>query len=104
MFRKYPDNINDIIVQTLIFLISKTEDTNILYRSDHKVLSHFKIMANEALIEGGILSSEGRRKIDDMKSFALLKNISPGGSADLVSCTLLIYLLECYNNKKYNVK
>ncbi len=87
-------NINDILVQVLIYLMSNTEDSNILGRHDIDTLSYVRKKASEAISFGGIFSKEGREYIENMDRDFMERNISPGGSADLLAVTLMIYMLE----------
>lgn len=43
---------------------------------------------------GGYLSEEGRSFIKEMDEDFIEKNISPGGAADLLAVTLMLYLIE----------
>lgn len=87
-------HINDILVQVLLHLMVNTEDSNILGRHDEKTLGYAKKMAGTALRHGGYLTSHGKIYVEDMDRFFIEKNISPGGSADLLAVTIMLYLLE----------
>ncbi len=87
-------NINDILIQSLYHLISNTEDSNILGRHGFKELEFAQASAREALKLGGILSREGRAYIEKLDKEFIEKNISPGGAADLLAVTLMLYMLE----------
>lgn len=87
-------NINDILIQTLYHLIENTEDSNILGRHGLAELEFAKTSAGEALKLGGILSQEGRDYIENLDREFIEKNISPGGAADLLAVTLMLYMLE----------
>lgn len=86
--------INDIMVQLLIKLMAYTEDSNILGRAGMDGLNFVQESAREALKLGGIFTREGERYIKDLDSVFISKNISPGGSADLLSVTVMLYLIE----------
>ncbi len=89
-------SINDSLVQVLIHLIAKTEDTNILGRHDIKTVDYAKCMANKALLLGGIFTEEGKSFVEKMDVDFIEKNISPGGAADLLAVTVMFYFLcEC---------
>lgn len=87
-------DINDILVQVLLNLMTVTEDSNILGRHDLETLEYVKRAAKEVLALGGVLTSEGRSKIIEMDKDFIKRNISPGGSADLMAVTIMFYLLE----------
>lgn len=87
-------NINDILVQVLLYLMAVTEDINILGRHDLSTLNYVKDSAEKILKAGGIFEDEGRTKIIQLDKEFIMRNISPGGSADLLAVTVMLYLLE----------
>ncbi len=89
--KKYP--INQILVQTLLYLIKATEDTNILGRHDMETLRYSQARAREALEKGGSFSQKGREFLEDLDRDFIEKRISPGGSADLLALTLMLYMI-----------
>ncbi len=91
------ENFNDVLVQVLLNLMIHTEDSNVLSRHDLNTLEYVQVNAKQAIDLGGMFTKEGRKKIRDMDKKFIKKNISPGGSADLLAVTLLLYFLE---NKK----
>jgi triphosphoribosyl-dephospho-CoA synthase CitG len=88
----YPNNFASI--QTLISLISEVDDTNIIYRSDITILRHIKNQFKELKKQGGILTFEGKKKYENLNKFMKSNSISPGGSADLLATTHLLYKIE----------
>lgn len=56
--------------------------------------------AREAISFGGITTANGRRSIENMNREFVKKNISPGGSADLLATTIMFYLLDMEFNYK----
>ena len=98
IFRKLMEdnksNINDNLVQVLLHLMAVTEDVNILGRHSIKELEYVKSEAKRALSLGGIFTAKGRNKVLSMDKDFIEKNISPGGSADLLAVTLMFYYLE----------
>lgn len=93
-------HINDVSVQVLLHLIANTEDSNILGRHDQKTLNHAKEMATIALAKGGYFSTQGKEYIEKMDKYFIENNISPGGSADLIAVTIMIYFIE--NGDKFH--
>jgi triphosphoribosyl-dephospho-CoA synthase len=92
--------INDILIQTLLHLMAANEDTNIAARHDMEVLEDVKKHAKAILDAGGMLSSQGVQMIYDMDKDFIARNISPGGSADLLAVTIMLNLLsECNISK-----
>lgn len=86
--------INDIMVQTLLKLMAHTEDSNILGRAGKEGLEFVQSSAKEALDLGGMFTREGKSYIRELDSIFIRRNISPGGSADLLSVTFMLFLLE----------
>lgn len=87
-------HINDILVQTLLYLMANTEDSNILGRHNIHKLYYVQNKAKEALDLGGYFTEDGKKFVRLMDDDLIEKNISPGGSADLLSITLMLYLIE----------
>lgn len=86
--------INDALVNCLILLMTEIEDINILGRHDDVTLQRVKDRANEILKLKGMESSKGRALIKETNVEFIQKNISPGGSADLLAVTIMFYMLE----------
>ena len=86
--------INDILVQTLLHLIQNTQDSNILGRLDMDALKLVQEQAKEAIELGGIFTEKGKEFIKEMDKTFIEKNISPGGSADLLAVTMMLYMIE----------
>ena len=87
-------HINDILVQTLLHLIQNTQDSNILGRLDMDALKLVQEQAKEAIELGGIFTEKGKEFIKEMDKTFIEKNISPGGSADLLAVTMMLYMIE----------
>ncbi|ABR49536.1 Triphosphoribosyl-dephospho-CoA synthase [Alkaliphilus metalliredigens QYMF] len=85
---------NDILVQVLFHLMEVTEDSNVLGRHDLTTLKEVKTIAKDILSVGGMFTEEGRKKIVETDKQFIEGNISPGGSADLLAVTLMLYFLE----------
>ncbi len=87
-------HINDILVQVLLNLMANTEDSNILGRHDMETLNYVKKTSQNALNLGGYLTDAGQNYVKEMDKDFIENNISPGGSADLLAITIMLYLLE----------
>lgn len=72
----------------------ETEDSNVLGRHNLDMLNYVKKSAREAIRLGGMFSQSGKEYIYKMDKDFIEKNISPGGSADLLAVTFMIALLE----------
>ena len=96
-------SLNDCLVHTFLALLAVTDDSNILWRNDMDVLHRVHDMASRVLACGSVFSEAGRAAIADMESFFAKFNISPGGTADLLSVTIALYLLE-YKEWPYEIR
>lgn len=91
-------NLNDALVQTLIALMTVVEDSNVVWRTDLATLFEVQNIAANILALGGVFTDLGRKAIAKAEKYFESKRISPGGSADLLSITITLYLLE---NKEF---
>ena len=88
------NSMNNVLVQTLIHLMSVNDDTNILSRHDSHTLDYVKKYSQMVLNAGGIYTPEGKAMIYKMDRDFIKRNISPGGSADLLAVTIMFHLLS----------
>ncbi len=89
----------NIWLKILLSLYSKVDDTNIVHRSNLKVLRYFQKLSRNILESNlKIIKNPKFKQLDD---FVMKKYISPGGSADLFSaCYFLVHLkMEKQNGK-----
>jgi triphosphoribosyl-dephospho-CoA synthase len=77
-------------VQTLLHLITVTEDTNIIARGGFEALDYTRRLVYRALGLGGMHTSPGRKSIVEMNNELISLNISPGGSADLLAAAFFL--------------
>ncbi len=75
-----------ILQEALLRIMVINNDSNILYRSGLETLDELKSLSKKVL--------EGLQKYESLSYFCSKKNISPGGSADLLAVSLLIYFLK----------
>lgn len=94
-------DLNYCLVHTLISLMTCVEDSTILWRKGPEELQYVQNRAKEILDMGSVFSSEGLQEIYKMDQELIAKNISPGGSADLVAISAAMYLLT---KKQFPVK
>ncbi len=87
-------NLNKSSLHALIAIISMAEDTNIISRNGIETYYDVQKKADEIIKVGGVLTAAGMTKILDLEMEFLKKNISPGGSADLLSATLFLHFLD----------
>lgn len=84
-----PANIN-----VLLYIMSVLNDTNILSRSNYEELQWIKESSAAILKLGGAFTAEGYQAVIKMNEICIEKNISPGGAADILAATLLLYRME----------
>lgn len=87
-------SLNERLVQVLLYLMAYTEDSNILGRHDLATLQRVQRKAKEVIALGGIFSKEGAKAIEELDKWCIDNWISPGGSADLLAVTIMLYFLE----------
>lgn len=86
--------INDALVHALISLMTVVEDSNVIWRTDYDTLLEVQKIAKNILSLGSVFTEKGRMAIAETERYFLQRRISPGGSADLLSVTITLYLLE----------
>lgn len=86
--------INDALVHALIALMTAVEDSNVIWRTDYETLLEVQRIAKNILSLGSVFAEKGRMAIAETERYFLQRHISPGGSADLLSVTITLYLLE----------
>jgi len=89
---------NDRLVNTLIGIMQICNDSTIIHRHDPMVLEEVKEKAKEIISYGGMRTTKGKEMVNDLCEEFIERNISPGGSADLLGVTVFIYLVEKYMN------
>lgn len=97
--KTYP--LNDILVQTLLHLMAVNEDTNIAARQDKETLDYVRRYATEVLDVGGMFTATGMKRVEEMDGDFIKRNISSGGSADLLAVTIMFDLLSSFPNEEY---
>lgn len=84
-------SLNDSGLLTLLYYIADTEDTNLIIRSSYETAGKIKTGLSAFLSTS---SYEQQLKIlPDLDHFFVEKNISPGGSADMLALTYFLYFL-----------
>lgn len=79
-----------VLKKVLLLIMSKNADSNILHRSDLQTLKKLQQLSLHALKKDEH-SDKAYTKICD---FCSEKNISPGGSADMLAATIFVYKLK----------
>jgi len=78
----------------LLNIMARLEDTCVLYRGGAEGLAIVQKGASDALLAGGPGSVAGELAMLRLDQELLIRNISPGGTADLLAATLFLDALE----------
>lgn len=95
--------INDKLLHTLLYIMKELDDTNIIYRHSMETLFYIKERSSYIIKKGGINTKEGREELKIFDEELIEKNISPGGSADILAVTYFFNLLKNYMGGKYDI-
>lgn len=90
---------NEAYVHTLLHIMTQLTDTNVIARHNLQTLKYVQDAARRVLDEGGALCAKGRQLIREMDEDFIRRNISPGGSADTLCITILLYELGLWQEK-----
>ncbi|MBU3128523.1 triphosphoribosyl-dephospho-CoA synthase CitG [Clostridium tagluense] len=88
--------LNDRLIHTLISIMQFCEDSNVLHRHSMDTLNEVKQKAKHIISIGGMATEIGKASIDALDSEFIKRNISPGGSADLLAITVFFNSIEEY--------
>ena len=95
------NSFNDALVKTLLTLMRETEDSNVVYRGGVEGLDFVKSRAAELLtLMEGPLTGDDLENVRAFDAVCIEKNLSPGGSADLLALTAMLYLFFEENKRK----
>ena len=87
------NSLNDAMMKTLLTLMSQTEDSNGVYRGGLEGLNFVKAKAADLLsLIDGPLDEVDLARVREFDAACIEKNLSPGGSADLLALTAMLYL------------
>jgi len=81
-------------MQTLMTLISVLSDTNLVWRGGMTDLQNAQTMAKQFLQAGGVHQPSWRQAVSTVNQYFIHRNLSPGGSADLLAVTIFFYKVE----------
>ncbi|KRL05361.1 triphosphoribosyl-dephospho-CoA synthase CitG [Liquorilactobacillus oeni] len=86
---------NQRLLDTFMIIVSCSNDSNLIKRAGtNTIVKRVHEQADEYLLLGGSCKKEGRAKLAELNEFFLKKNLSLGGSADLLILTIYFGLLE----------
>lgn len=85
---------NEGNLNVLLHILLRLNDTNVLNRGGYEALRWLRSEAVDILRAGGAASLQGKLKMHALNQACICKNISPGGSADILAATLFLHALE----------
>ena len=84
-------DINDAGCAALLELIVHTADTNMIHRGGYEGMLRARLEVKNALERDGFYR---RQTLEELDAYFIENNLSPGGSADLLALTLLLFFLK----------
>ena len=97
--RRHGYDLNKSNINTLLCTITKLNDTNVLARSSYNDLKWLKHKALMSLKRGGAFTASGMKQLIEMNQECIWRNISPGGSADILAAAIFLWKLEQLNEE-----
>ncbi|MBT0961872.1 triphosphoribosyl-dephospho-CoA synthase MdcB [Denitromonas iodatirespirans] len=82
------------LIGTLMALMAELDDTNLLWRGGAAGLADVRRAAQDFGRTGGVRHPVWRQRLIEMHGWMVARNLSPGGSADLVAATWLVHRLD----------
>jgi len=82
--------VNASRIQTLFVLMEAVEDTNVIFRGGSETADFVRQSAQQFLAQGGCHRDGWFAQAETLHRQFIQRNLSPGGSADLLSGTLLV--------------
>ncbi|CAJ1183955.1 triphosphoribosyl-dephospho-CoA synthase CitG [Companilactobacillus paralimentarius] len=86
-------DLNSMLLNTLMVIVSKSYDSNVVKRGDLNSLKEIQKYAQNILNVDGCSNSEGTKILDEMNKYCNKYNLSLGGSADLLIVTIFLFLI-----------
>lgn len=86
--------LDQALLQTLLHLMAHSDDSNIVSRGGLLGLEYVRRQATALLAQGGVFCRDGLAAIQRFDRDMIARNLSPGGSADLLAVTWLLYAIE----------
>ncbi|HMK54431.1 MAG TPA: triphosphoribosyl-dephospho-CoA synthase [Methanobacteriaceae archaeon] len=98
---KNTEGINPATVQTFLTILSQYPDTLISRKYNQEKSEKVSAGAKSILDVGGILTREGRKKIQEFDQKLLSYGLNPGTTADLTASSIMVAYLSNYDNYKF---
>lgn len=87
-------SLNMVYLDTFMKLLCHTEDSNVLSRGGWDALQWIQGEARSIMMLGGAETQEGMASIRRLDAACMRRNISPGGTADLLAVTIFLSQLD----------
>jgi triphosphoribosyl-dephospho-CoA synthase len=87
-------------LDALLAIMAHLNDTCLLYRGGKEALTKAQSGAQTILHVGGTMTTAGRKLLSQLEHGLLARNVSPGGSADLLAATLFLDALTSVRERK----
>jgi triphosphoribosyl-dephospho-CoA synthase len=81
-------------LDALLAIMSRLDDTCLLYRGGIEALNFAKARARAVVLAGGYGSPQGRIEAGELDRALIARQVSPGGSADLLAATIFLDAVE----------
>lgn len=78
-------------VEALFALMAAMDDTNLIHRGGIEGLRFVQEQARAFLTDGGVLAAGWQARALALHHQCVARNLSPGGAADLLACTLFLH-------------
>lgn len=86
-------SVNNALVKTLLVLMTKVFDSNAVHRGGMQGLSYIRNCAGEILAQTDFRTEESLDLVKEFDRQCICRNLSPGGSADLLSLSVMLYMV-----------
>jgi triphosphoribosyl-dephospho-CoA synthase len=82
------------LLHTFFVLLANTADTNVLFRGGIEGLQFIQSQAGEFLARGSVFDPGWQARAESLHRQCSLRNLSPGGCADLLSAAYFVHQLQ----------
>ncbi len=89
-FNSSKANINDLVIDILLNSMARLEDTVILHKHSIDTLNYVKSKSYDIINIGGYSTNIGKKSVECFTDECIKLNLSPGGSADIVTIVLIL--------------
>ncbi|WP_392559201.1 triphosphoribosyl-dephospho-CoA synthase CitG [Orbus mooreae] len=75
------------LLQAMLYLLAYNDDTNLVSRGGMAGLQYVQDAAKSIIAIGGMIQQGGKQKLLELDQQLIKRNLSPGGTADLIAIT-----------------